>query len=305
MRLTRLDVDNAGLAPPNVCSLERPLNNHWDLPLTRTITINLFKIANMASWSLSSYLLSTNKNQFTRATQSTFLSRAANGTLPKATISHWLANDRLYMLGYIKLTGHLLRILQLSSKPTPSKDAGSIEVRLLDWLVDALVNIRREERFFMDVAERYGLNVDLTEGDGVTVKDERKIKGLKRYEKLFGSLTTGTFDETTLPWLEGLVLFWGTEKVYFEAWSWAKREAAGSTRSAEEDEDGGAMRKEFIDNWTNEEFIQFVDTLEAILNECVQQAVGGDEGLRKKVTERAAKVWEQLLDAEEAFWPDV
>jgi len=259
----------------------------------------------MASWTLTSHLLSTNTGQFTRATQSAFLSRAAHGTLSKPTISHWLANDRLYMLGYIRLTGHLLRIVQLPSKPTPSKAAGSIEIRLLDWLVDALVNIRREERFFMDAAERYGLDVDLTEGDGLNIKDEAKIEGLKRYEHLFGSLTTGRSEEETLSWLEGVVLFWATEKVYFEAWSWAKREAEGSTRDMEKDEDGGAMRREFIPNWTNEEFITFVDTLEGILNEGVQQAVGDDEGLKLKVVGRAEKVWGQVLDAEDAFWPDV
>ena len=155
----------------------------------------------------------------------------------------------------------------------------------------------------MDVAERYGIDVDLTEGDGVTIKDERKIEGLKRFEQLFGSLTTGESKEEILPWLEGTVLFWATEKVYFEAWSWAKREAEGSGRDTAQDEDGGAMRKEFISNWTNQEFITFVNTLEEILNEGVQQVVGENEGLKKKVVERAEIVWGQLLDAEEAFWP--
>jgi thiaminase len=259
----------------------------------------------MASWSLTSELLSSNEDQFKRATQSPFLSWAAQGTLPRSTISDWLANDRLYMLGYIRLTGHLLRILQLPLKPTGSKDAGDVEVRLLDWLVDALVNIRREERFFMDVAERFGLDVDMTESDGVTVRDERKLEGLKKYERLFGNLTTGVSEEEILPWLEGLVLFWATEKVYFEAWSWAKGEAAESDRDLGRDEDGGAMRSEFIPNWTNDEFIKFVETLESILNQGVRQAVSGNEGLKKRVVERATKVWEQVLDAEEAFWPAV
>ncbi|KAF2680199.1 heme oxygenase-like protein [Lentithecium fluviatile CBS 122367] len=259
----------------------------------------------MASWSLTSHLLSTNADQFARATQSAFLSRAAHGTLSKPTISHWLANDRLYMLGYIRLSGHLLRILQLPFKPTPSKAAGDVEVRLLDWLVDALVNIRREERFFMGVAERYGLDVDLTEDDGETVKNESKVKGLKRFEELFASLTTGQSSEKVLPWLEGAVLYWATEKVYFEAWSWAKEQAEGAEQDMDKDEDGGAMRREFIPNWTNEEFIKFVDTLEGILNDGVQQAIRSDEGLEKGVVQRAEKVWGRLLDAEEAFWPDV
>ncbi|KAF2253683.1 heme oxygenase-like protein [Trematosphaeria pertusa] len=260
----------------------------------------------MASWTLTSHLLTLHRDQFARATQSRFLAHAASGKLSKPLISHWLANDRLYMQGYIRLTGSLLRTLQLPAKPTPSKAAGGIEVRLLDWLVDALVNIRREERFFMDVAERYGLDVDLTGEDGVSVRPERKIAGLRRFEELFGGLTTGRQGSSLLPWLEGAVLFWATEKVYFEAWSWAKGQAEGAAgKACEEDEDGGAMRREFIPNWTNGEFIRFVETLEGILNEGVQEVVGRDERLKKEVEDRAAAVWRDLLGAEEAFWPEV
>jgi thiaminase len=260
----------------------------------------------MAPWNLTSHLLAKEQDQFARATQSTFLRSAASGTLSKATISHWLANDRLYMLGYIRLSGELLRILRLPSKPTHSKDAGTVEIRLLDWLVDALANIRREERFFMDVAERYGLDVDLTESDDVTVKDDKKIEGLKRFETLFASLTTGEAASSPLPWLEGAVLFWATEKVYFEAWRWAKRQAKDAQeKTYESDEDGGAMRKEFIPNWTNAEFINFVNTLENILNEGVSQALAHDELSKEEVVGRAGRVWGQLLDAEEAFWPEI
>ncbi|CAI6333691.1 unnamed protein product [Periconia digitata] len=261
----------------------------------------------MASWTLTKHLLSINKEQFTRATQSKFLQCAASGNLSKSTISHWLANDRLYMQGYIRLTGELLRILQLPSKPTGSKYAGTTEIKLLDWLVDALVNIRREERFFMDVAERYDLDVDLTESDGFTVQETRKLEGLKRFEKLFGSLTTGGAKDSLLPWLEGVVLFFATEKVYFEAWSWAKRQAEeeSASKAFDSDEDGGAMRKEFIPNWTNEEFIKFVDTLESLLNEGVQEVIGQDQNAKEQIVKRAEHTWRQLLDAEEAFWPNV
>jgi thiaminase len=260
----------------------------------------------MASQSLTSHLLSLNQDQFTRATQSRFLAQAASGTLSKALISHWLANDRLYMQGYIRLTGELLRITKMPSKPTPSTSAGPIDLRLVDWLVDALVNIRREERFFMDVAERYGLDVDLTGPNGESIDEEKKIDGLQRYEKLFSSLTTGQSTETVLPWLEGVVLFWATEKVYFEAWTWAKKQAEGSAqKSYESDADGGAMRKEFIPNWTNDEFIKFLNTLEKILNEGVQGTVESDGDLKKQIEQRAGRVWQQLLNAEEAFWPTV
>ncbi|KAF2738608.1 heme oxygenase-like protein [Polyplosphaeria fusca] len=257
------------------------------------------------SWSLTSHLLSVHEDQFVRATQSPFLKRAAQGSLSKAVISNWLANDRLYMRGYIRLTGELLRILDLPEKPVSTKSRDPIELRLLDWLVDALVNIRREERFFLDVAERYHINVDIADSNG-RVSDAKKIEGLKKFDKLFASLTTGEAPAAFLPWLEGVVVFWATEKVYFTAWSWAKEQAAASSMvDMEKDEDGGAMRKEFIPNWTNEEFIMFVDTLEGLLNEGVREAVGADEAMRRLVEDRASRVWAELLDAEEHFWPQV
>lgn len=158
----------------------------------------------------------------------------------------------------------------------------------------------------MDVAERFDLDVDLTEGDVQgTISQDKKIEGLRRFEKLFDSLTSGQTGETVLPWLEGVVLFWATEKVYFEAWSWAKAQAEETGKKFEEDADGGAMRKEFIPNWTNDEFIKFVDTLEAILNEGVEEASRGDETLKNRIAERAETIWSQLLDAEEAFWPKI
>ncbi|KAF2181689.1 heme oxygenase-like protein [Zopfia rhizophila CBS 207.26] len=255
-------------------------------------------------WSLTSYLLTIDQDQFTRATQSPFLRLAAQGRLPKPVISNWLANDRLYMQGYIRLTGELLRTLPLPDHPTPSKSKDMIQVRLLDWLVDALVNIRREERFFIDVAERYGLDLNLA-GKGETISEDKKIEGLRRFEKLFSSLTTGQKPPGFLPWLEGAVVFWATEKVYFEAWSWAKAQAASASGDVKDDPDGGAMRKEFIPNWTNDEFISFVKALEAIIDEGIYEAIGDQESEREEVCKRAEKKWKELLDAEEAFWPKI
>ena len=211
------------------------------------------------------------------------------------------------MQGYVRLAGSLLLTLQLPGRPAPSNATGSVELRLLDWLVEALVNIRREERFFIDVAERYGLSIDITNREGRVV-EERKLEGLKRFERLFDGLTAPAAAPAFIPWLEGAVVFWATEKVYFEAWSWAKRQAEGvAEREGDEsvDADGGAMRKEFIPNWTNSEFVKFVDVLEVIVNEGVKEAVGEDEKKWEEVKTRAEGRWRELLDAEAAFWPVV
>lgn len=157
----------------------------------------------------------------------------------------------------------------------------------------------------MDVAERYGLDVDISSSSG-TVDESKKIEGLKRFEKLFSSLTADKQDPNAfLPWLEGVAVFWATEIVYFTAWSWAKKQASSVGGDTEKDEDGGAMRKEFIPNWTNDEFIQFVNTLEGILNEGVEEAIGRDQEKKEEVVQRAEKKWRDLLAAEAAFWPEI
>ena len=65
------------------------------------------------------------------------------------------------------------------------------------------------------------------------------------------------------------------------------------------------MRKEFIPNWTNDEFIKFVNTLEGIVNDGVKKAVNDDRTKWDEVVSRAEPIWKALLDAEEAFWPDL
>jgi hypothetical protein len=65
------------------------------------------------------------------------------------------------------------------------------------------------------------------------------------------------------------------------------------------------MRREFIPNWSNRDFLMFVEQLERILNEGVSDAVGRDDGRWAEVKARADPIWRALLDAEEAFWPDV
>jgi hypothetical protein len=103
-----------------------------------------------------------------------------------------------------------------------------------------------------------------------------------------------------------MTILWSTEKVYYESWSWARRQdAQSSPRTYDHDLDGGAMRKEFIPNWSNKNFMMFVETLERTLNEGVSQAVGRDDAKWQEIRQRAEVVWQATLDAEEAFWPDV
>ena len=199
-----------------------------------------------AKWSLTEHLLSTSQDDYTKATQHPFLLAAAEGRLSKEVLGEWLANDRLYIHSYIRAAGKLLASIDL---PAAVPETEASETQLVDWLIEALAGVRREERFFIEVAERYGLGVELNmqtvaNSQRASVADDAKLTGLVMMEKLFGdvgqpsNLGTSGFVPGSLPapdpmlWLEGAITFWATERVYLDAWTWAKsKQAMGASGS--------------------------------------------------------------------------
>lgn len=306
------------------------------------------------TWSLTGHLLATQEHLFKSATQHPFLLAGAEGRLPKEILSRWLANDRLYIHSYIRAAGKLLTSIELPKEVPGSQEA--FETQLADWIIEALVAIRKEERFFIDVAERYGLGMELAfpfppasqAGAAAAAAQEpasnqdAKLPGLVQLESIFSSVggrpspptsqdspskvpglalvqslftTTGaTTAPPLLPWLEGALTFWGTERCYLEAWSWARDKAEERRESGElagkEDRDGGALRKEFIPNWSSPEFEQFVDKLGRLVDEAVAAALEGKEGeererVKGEILGRVEAPWKTLLEAERGFWPDL
>ncbi|POR36351.1 Heme oxygenase-like, multi-helical [Tolypocladium paradoxum] len=255
----------------------------------------------MARFHLTRALIDSDADGFRKATQSAFLSNAARGKVPKDVLGQWLANDRLYIHGYIQGIGRMLSFLSLpETVPQVLDDDRETSTRLLAWLIDALVNIRREERFFVDTAAAFDISVNLeTQADG-TVPASAKLEGLRRFEALFAGLGPG--DGTVLPWLECAVVFYGTEKCYLDAWSFAKKQL--DDKDGGGDADGGALRNEFIPNWTSEEFVEFVVELGDIIDEAVQEQIEAHgERVKAEIVERSLVKWRALLAAEQAFWP--
>jgi thiaminase len=239
---------------------------------------------------LTAHLVSINHEQLQRIIHHPFLARAANGTLPKSLVEQWLANDLQYLKIYKGLSARTLVILHEQKPKVALSDAEEI---LAKWLEAAVPNGTREEVLFQDVANRYGFNI--------TITDATKNEGLKRYEILYSTLTSPAKinNASHLPWLEGAVTLWAMEKIYYEAWSWAaSQDTQSSLRTYEKDLDGGAMRKEFIPNWASKEFAAFVEELERAVDE-------GSGKATAEVRRRAEDVWKAVLDAEEAFWPDI
>ncbi|KAJ5953189.1 hypothetical protein N7454_000085 [Penicillium verhagenii] len=110
---------------------------------------------------LTTWLLESSPQSLTRATNHPFLAAAGRGTLPKPILSQWLSQDRLYAQSYIRFMGQLLSKIRLdarSSNPRASQ-ASTADQQAVDILIDALVNIRTELRFFESTAKEYGLDL--------------------------------------------------------------------------------------------------------------------------------------------------
>ncbi|KAL2139243.1 hypothetical protein VTI28DRAFT_5475 [Corynascus sepedonium] len=301
--------------------------------------------SSLETWSLTQHLLSSQEQLYKSATQHPFLLAGAEGRLPKDILSRWLANDRLYIHSYIRAAGQLLASIDLPKQVPRSQEA--FETQLADWIIEALVAIRKEERFFIDVAERYNLGIEIglpfppAAAAAQDVPREEKLPGLIQMESIFSAVgnlsrtssdssskvpgvalvqslftttAAGTSPTTSLPWLEGALTFWGTERCYLDAWSWARAKAeerrSSGEQAEENDADGGALRKEFIPNWSSSEFAHFVDKLGKLIDDAVAGVLEGKEGEAKEQTKqdilgRVEGKWRTLLEAERQFWPDV
>lgn len=271
------------------------------------------------SWSLTTHLLSIDRSAYELATQAPFLLAAGKGSVNKKVLGKWLANDRLYIHAYIKAVGRALSIIDLPE--TIAATEAAAEIGLVDWLFATLVGLRREERLFIKVAHNYGIDIDLetdtlVEGGGREIRHvpgTAKIPGLIMFERIFGEIHPAASVDRSLPlpWLEAAVVFWATEKVYLDAWTWARTRQqvvvqGEAAADGSEDADGGALRKEFIPNWSNEEFVTFISQLSDIIDRAVSEAVQvlGDD-VKATLAKRAEKVWREVVAAEAAFWPDI
>ncbi|KAK1599470.1 uncharacterized protein LY79DRAFT_665141 [Colletotrichum navitas] len=134
---------------------------------------------------------------------------------------------------YIKGVGRLLDALNLPDVASTAAEPP---------LVDALVNVRREEKFFVDTAASFGIEVNLPASRAGVVEQDEKLNGLKR-ERL-------------------------------------ARDGLDASADGSRDVDGGALRKEFIPSWSSDEFRVFVDELGAIIDQGYEEAEKkGEEGV--------------------------
>ncbi|KAK5952193.1 hypothetical protein OHC33_006666 [Knufia fluminis] len=240
---------------------------------------------------LTSALLGSSPDQFRAATQHPFLMSAGKGTLSKHDLSRWLSQDRLYAETYISFITSLIARVTLPFSFISDKTS-CLRWRIVNLLTGALTNIQREINFFTTVARKYDLRLDQPFSDSSSTFGPNDITA--QYLSLFRLYHLDP-DQSLL---EGLLVLWATEKCYLEAWTYASTFLAQDIAGAD-DADGGALRDEFIPNWSSAEFENFVDDIADVTDELAQK----DGALRKIEVYRA--LWLHVLEIEREFWPNV
>lgn len=279
--------------------------------------------------SLTEHLLGSTTAEYKQATQTRFLRLAAQGRLQKDVLGRWLGTERLYLHSYIRAAGNLLAGLDLSTGvPRSGEEEEEPEVRLVDWIIKDLVEIREVERRIVDVAGRYGIALEVGAGGEVGTGPgpvEPKIDivagrlaGLERMRGVFDSVALPSLSRVetvsnhsssrpVLPWLEAAVMFWGTERMFVDAWSWARaQQSLDGNGEAKGDADGGAMRTEFIPSWSSDGVREFVARLQEIIDEAVAREIErGGKDVREEVLRRTEGKWRSLVAGAGEFWMGV
>jgi thiaminase len=231
----------------------------------------------MTEFSLTSHLIALDPPALSLATTHPFLIHAAQSTLPTATLTAWLAQDRLYALNYISFASSLLSKISI---PTSSNRQSTLEWRVATAIVDCLTNVRTEVTLFEEVAEREEWSAMFDEARPNTVT--------RMYADLFDGAAT---PRASL--LKGMVTLWATEACYLQAWSYAASQM-GERKDIDEKD---VMRGTFIPNWSSQGFREFVQVLEDLVNEMGRAASEND-------IKEAEDTWRQVLAVEEKFWPE-
>ncbi|KAK7908141.1 hypothetical protein PG985_015444 [Apiospora marii] len=224
---------------------------------------------------------------YKKATQCRFLELAGQGRLPKESLSQWLSQDRLYAQAYCRFIGGLISRVQLPVS-SATEASRTTPFRILLMLQTAMIGVTTELQFFEKTAAEYQLNLAAMEG-GQEFEANEVTKGCI---DLFDSFTAEAGKGRSL--LQGLVMLWALEKVYLDAWTFAKQQTPAGDAL-----DGGALRNKFIPNWAGDHFRAFVDQIQECLDVFASEAGASD------VDQVAMDAWKEMLILEEGFWPRV
>ena len=88
------------------------------------------------------------------------------------------------------------------------------------------------------------------------------------------------------------------EQCYLKAWSYAKEHMRKAASEGEGKGAVAALHKEFVPNWTSDDFKAAVDALGEVLD-------GWGERMDERELAECERLWKKVLELEAEFWPDV
>ncbi|KAF7340184.1 Heme oxygenase-like protein [Mycena venus] len=228
--------------------------------------------------SLTDYLVQTCKTEtpYAEAIHHPFLKSAGNGTIDKSLFCLWLSQDRIYAAyAYPKFIGSLIAAIPFNKSVPLKMDESNREI--LKTLTACLENIVKEVEFFMAMAEKHGLDLEMW----------KERKGTRDYVAEMDSIANSKNIE------EGLIFLWAMEKVYLDAWTFVRAEFRKRFSDSEQRSMSptDSLVQQFVENWTSPEFVKFVEALAILAN------------ATKVPLQRATEIWERVIELEKDFWP--
>ncbi|KAL5523437.1 hypothetical protein ACEPAG_7610 [Sanghuangporus baumii] len=265
--------DRRGLPPPCCCILN---NSGGTCLLCAFAVVGLIERKKR----ISSLLLSaTDISKYNSATQHPFLEAARAGSLDGRLLSLWLSQDRIYAAhAYPRFIGSLVAKIPFASHHAIDSEAEAWNQRILSVLSYSLQNVVREARFFLDTAQKYGLDLGCWKERAATKAYCAEMAHVAGWASLE----------------EGLVFLWAMEKLYLDSWTFVSN---GLSKQGDSRDVASHAVREFASNWTNEEFVNFVDDLRSIVD-CLNIEVGSE------LWKRVQSVWDRVIELEIDFWPE-
>ncbi|CAO3666989.1 unnamed protein product [Umbelopsis vinacea] len=231
---------------------------------------------------LTEHLLALEPHNYHAATHHRLLNEMGTLQVTPQHLSSWLVQDKFYTSGYVKMLEIMMsRLPQNSKAPTTINDEQkSPEKTLYGLLSFAHENIVREANFFSDLLARYNITSD-------SVEDMRPLtKGYTDFQKKVSEESDDNLGEA-------LVLLWAMERVFFDAWSHA-RSLLLKHPPAENESHHIKTIRELVENWSSEEFKQFVD-------QCAFHVNALPESDAARLSKYEA-VYRDMLVFEQKFW---
>ncbi|KAI8578209.1 hypothetical protein K450DRAFT_248674 [Umbelopsis ramanniana AG] len=227
---------------------------------------------------LTEHLLALDPESYHAATHHRLLIEIGNLEVTPRHLSSWIVEDKFYTGGYVNMLETMLsRLPQTKITTTGSKDTTD---SLYNLLFFAHENIIREANFFQTLLARYNIASD-------------NVKNMRPLTKQYTDFQQKVAEESGEGLGKALVLLWAMERVFFDAWSHAKTLLKDHLPTENESSHIKTIR-ELVENWSNQEFEQFVD-------ECAKQVDNLSMSDKDKLAEYE-RVYHEMLVFEQQFW---